>query len=104
MSSYTIYKTLCDVVDQAYPLESYPDNKFKNFFIDIKVKEMKSIHGRYYPHNRKIEVFNLSRPNGHTIATTLHEVAHHIDHCLRKKSDHSKAFYEIFHQFPLKTN
>jgi hypothetical protein len=62
------------------------------------VKEMKSIHGRYYPHNRKIEVFNLSRPNGHTIATTLHEVAHHIDHCLRKKSDHSKAFYEIFHQ------
>jgi hypothetical protein len=98
MSSYTIYKTLCDVIDQAYPLESYPDNKFKNFFIDIKVKEMKSIHGRYYPHNRKIEVFNLSRPNGHTIATTLHEVAHHIAHCLRKKSDHSKAFYEIFHQ------
>lgn len=98
MSSYTIYKTLCDVIDQAYPLESYPDNKFKNFFIDIKVKEMKSIHGRYYPHNRKIEVFNLSRPNGHTIATTLHEVSHHIDHCLRKKSDHSKTFYEIFHQ------
>ncbi|PGN53198.1 hypothetical protein CN978_31010 [Priestia megaterium] len=98
MSSYTIYKTLCDVIEQAYPLESYPNNKFKNFFIDIKVKEMKSIHGRYYPHNKKIEVFNLSRPNGHTIATTLHEVSHHIDHCLRKKSDHSKAFYEIFHQ------
>ena len=97
MSSYNLYKTLCEVIDQAYPLERYPDNKFKNFFIDIKVKEMKSIHGRYYPHNRKIEIFNLSRPNGHTIATTLHEVAHHIDHCLRKKSDHSKTFYEIFH-------
>lgn len=98
MSSYTIYKTLCDVVDQAYPLESYPDNKFKKFFIDIKVKEMKSIHGRYYPDKRKIEIFNLSRPNGHIIATTLHEVAHHIDCCIRKKSDHSKTFYEIFHQ------
>ena len=49
MSSYTIYKTLCDVIDQAYPLESYPNNKFKKFFIDIKVKEMQSIHGRYYP-------------------------------------------------------
>ncbi|WP_209369511.1 hypothetical protein [Priestia megaterium] len=98
MSSFTIYKTLCDVIDQAYPLESYPDNKFKMFFIDIKVKEMKSIHGRYYPDNRKIEIFNLSRPNGHIIATTLHEVAHHIDCCIRKKSDHSKPFYEIFHQ------
>lgn len=98
MSSYTIYKTLCDVVDQAYPLENYPDNKFKKFFIDIKVKEMKSIHGRYYTDKRKIEIFNLSRPNGHIIATTLHEVAHHIDCCIRKKSDHSKPFYEIFHQ------
>ncbi|MEH7005188.1 hypothetical protein [Priestia megaterium] len=38
MSSYTIYKTLCDVIEQDYPLESYPNNKFKNFFIDIKVK------------------------------------------------------------------
>lgn len=95
MSSYTIYKTLCDVVDQAYPSESYPDNKFKKFFIDIKVKEMQSFHGRYYPDKRKIEIFNLSRPNGHIIATTLHEVAHHIDYCMRKKSDHSKMFYEI---------
>lgn len=95
MSSYTIYKTLCDVIDQAYPLESYPDNKFKKFFIDIKVKEMQSIHGRYYPDKRKIEIFNLSRPNGNIIATTLHEVAHHIDCCIRKKSDHSKMFYEI---------
>jgi len=95
MSSYTIYKTLCDVVDQAYPSESYPENKFKKFFIDIKVKEMQSIHGRYYTDKRKIEIFNLSRPNGHIIATTLHEVAHHIDCCIRKKSDHSKVFYEI---------
>jgi hypothetical protein len=98
MSSYNIYQTLCDVVKKAYPEEQYPNNSFTKFFVDIKVKEMKSIHGRYYPQTRKIEIFNLSRPNGHIVMTSLHEVGHHIDHCLRKKSDHTKAFYEVFYQ------
>ncbi|AVD54537.1 hypothetical protein BEH_24550 (plasmid) [Priestia filamentosa] len=98
MSSYNIYQTLCDVVKKAYPVEQYPNNAFTKFFVDIKVKEMKTIHGRYYPKTKKIEIFNLSRPNGHIIATSLHETAHHIDHCLRQKSDHTKAFYDVFYQ------
>ncbi|WRU97844.1 hypothetical protein RYX51_22470 (plasmid) [Priestia filamentosa] len=98
MSSYNIYQTLCDVVKKAYPEDQYPNNAFTKFFVDIKVKEMKTVHGRYYPKTRKIEIFNLSRPNGHIITTSLHEVAHHIDQCLRQKSDHTKAFYEVFYQ------
>ncbi|MBG9813630.1 hypothetical protein ABD68_19230 [Bacillus endophyticus] len=101
MSSYNIYQTLCDVVKKAYPIEEYPNNAFTKFFVDIKVKEMKSIHGRYYPKTRKIEIFNLSRPNGHIVMTSLHEAAHHIDHCLRKDSDHTKVFYDVFHQLLL---
>ncbi|KYG33618.1 hypothetical protein [Priestia endophytica] len=49
MSSYNIYQTLCDVVKKAYPEDQYPNNAFTKFFVDIKVKEMKTVHGRYYP-------------------------------------------------------
>lgn len=58
---------------------------------------MKTIHGRYYPRSKKIEIFNLSRPTEHIITTTIHEVAHHIDFCLRHNSDHSFDFYKIMY-------
>lgn len=48
MSSYTINKTFCDLVNK-----SYPDNKSTKYFIYNKVKVIQSIHGRCYPDKMK---------------------------------------------------
>lgn len=97
MLNVKLYKTLKDIINEAYPEEKYPKNNFKKFYIDIISKEMKTVHGRYFPDKKLIEVFNLSRPTGHIISTTIHEASHHIDHCLRDTSDHTKEFYKIMH-------
>lgn len=101
MQNYKMFNILKDIIGIAYPEAEYPDNKFKKIYIELIPKEMKTIHGRYFPQLKKIQVFNLSRPTGHIVATTIHEVSHHIDHCLRDDSDHSKAFYEIMHKMLL---
>lgn len=101
MQNYKLFNVLKDIIDIVYPEAEYKDNKFKKFYIELIPKEMKTIHGRYFPQLKKIEVFNLSRTTGHIVATTIHEVSHHIDYCLRDDSDHSKAFYEIMHKLLL---
>ncbi|MGG1571638.1 hypothetical protein [Fictibacillus sp. NRS-1165] len=100
MNSYKLYQILCDIAGYAYPDEEYPDNKFTKFFIEVSNKELKSKHGHYQRGmgKRKIVIFNLSRPNEHIITTTIHELAHHIDSCLRGKSDHTKEFYAVHYR------
>lgn len=98
MLNFKLYNVLCDIIDNAYSSSEYPNNKFKKFYLDIISKEMKSIHGRYFEQTKKIEVFNLSRPSGHIISTTIHEVSHHIDYCLRSSTDHKQTFYEVMHK------
>lgn len=98
MLSYQIYNLLKDIIRNTYSEEDYPDNKFEKFFIDVRPKEMKTVHGRYYIKTKKIEIFNLSRPTEHVVTTAIHEVAHHIDCCLRNSSDHTKEFYEIMYK------
>lgn len=93
--NFQVYKLMCDIVNQAYSQEDYPNNRFTKFYIEIKQKEMKTVHGRYFRDQRRIEIFNMSRPNGHIVKTTIHEVAHHIDYEMRGSSDHSIQFYEI---------
>lgn len=98
MLNFKLYNVLGDIIDNAFPSSEYPNNKFKKFYLDIIPKEMKSIHGRYWEQTKKIEVFNLSRPSGHIISTTIHEVSHHIDYCLRGSTDHKQTFYEVMHK------
>lgn len=98
MLSNKLYNVLIDIIRNTYNKIDYPNNKFEKFFLDIRAKEMKTIHGRYFSKNKKIEVFNLSRPSEHIVTTAIHEVAHHIDYCLRNKSDHTKEFYEIMYK------
>ena len=95
MLNYKFKNVLSDIIDNAYSEADYPNNKFKKFYLEIVNKEMKSIHGRYFPMDKKIQIFNLSRPTGHIVATSIHEVSHHIDHCIRDNSDHKKEFYTI---------
>lgn len=98
MLNLKIYKLLTDIIDTAYPEDDYPDNKFKKFFLEVKPEERRGIHGRYFVFKKKIEIFNLSRPTAHVVTTTIHEVAHHIDYCLRGDSDHKQGFYEVMYQ------
>lgn len=97
MLNIKLFNILKDIIDIAYPEAEHPDNKFKKFYIELIPKEMKTIHGRYWPESKKIEVFNLSRPSGHIVSTTIHEASHHIDNCLRNNTDHTKTFYEVMH-------
>lgn len=101
MLNIKLYNMLIDIIDNAYPDEQYPANKFKKFYIELIPKERKTMNGRYFPDKHTIEVFNLSRPTGHILTTTIHEVSHHIDHCIRNTSDHKKEFYEIMHNMLL---
>lgn len=97
MLSYKIYNLLRDIIRNTYNEVDYPNNKFERFFLDVRAKEMKTIHGRYYTKTKKIEIFNLSRPTEHIVTTAIHEVAHHIDYCLRNETDHTKEFYAVMY-------
>ncbi|EDT15821.1 hypothetical protein [Clostridium perfringens] len=94
---YRIYKTLCDVIDITYP----DNEKYKKFFLDIQNRELKTSHGDYNISNAHIRIFNLSRPYNSIIVTVIHEVSHHIDFCQRKETDHSRKFYDIYHNLLL---
>lgn len=96
MFDYRLYRILKDIIDVAYP--ETENTNFKKFYIDIIPKEMKSKHGEYNPKEKKIKIYNLSRPSEHIITTAIHEVSHHIDCYLRNSSDHSKEFYEIMYK------
>lgn len=98
MLSYKLYNLLRDIIKNTYKKIDSPNNKFENFFLDIRPKEMKTIHGRYYIETKKIEIFNLSRPSEHIVTTAIHEVAHHIDYCLRSETDHTKEFYIVMYE------
>lgn len=92
-----IRKMLQDIIEVAYKKDSSEAiEKYKKFFLEFNSKQVKSFAGRYFPHNKHIEIVGLERPTKHIIITTLHELSHHIDHMQRGKSDHSPTFYAIY--------
>ena len=89
-------RALIDIVRYAYR-DSPKLNEYCDFRYEIVNKEMKSKHGDYTGALRRIRIFNTeSRSLTHLIKTSIHELAHHIDHCNRGKSDHSKDFYKEY--------
>lgn len=70
---------------------------YKDFKLVITGKELKSKHGQYIFNERKIELFNLTRPPGAVLLTALHEVTHHIEFMDLGESGHKQTFYERFH-------
>lgn len=95
MLEYEIYKTLSDIINNAYPKDKYSNYKLTKFYIELIPKEMKTFHGKYIYSEKKIKIYNLSRNSNHITITTIHEAAHHIDYCIRHTSDHRREFYEI---------
>ena len=92
---YIIKQKLCEVVDQAYAKDPLLP-RYKKFYVELIDKDLSSKHGDYNQKTHHIRIFNLYRDNSAIIATTLHEVAHHIDWCNRGDTSHDAEFYVVF--------
>ena len=96
-----IKKYLTDIADAAYPDLSDAVRKQIHFFeVKFVKKERVSTGGIYYSkRTRKIpcmEIYNLSLGPEYVAKTCIHEMSHHIEFCLYKKTGHQKQFYEIY--------
>ena len=88
---------LQDIVGEAYSGANPEElEKYKKFFIECSQKDVKSFAGKYTFHNRSILIVGLQRPSKHIVVTTIHELTHHVDYCMRGTSDHGPEFYEIY--------
>lgn len=90
-----VKKILNDIIEHAYP-NSENSDQYKKFYVEVLDKNLKSKHGDYNGKNHHIRIFNLYRADSTIIATTIHELSHHIDYVNRGTTDHSNEFYEIF--------
>ena len=86
---------LCDIIDVAY--KDNPNiQRYKKFYIEMVNKNRKGKHGDYLLDKHYIHIFNLYRDDAAIIATTIHELAHHVDNINRGTTNHDKEFYEVF--------
>lgn len=92
-----IKNILCDIIDNCYNGCEMID-RYKKFYVEYVDKTLKTRHGDYCMNNHHIRIFNLYRSNSKIVATTIHELAHHIDYCNRGTTGHGKDFYAVFQQ------
>jgi len=90
-----IKNILNDLVDFTYE-DSEKLQLYKKFYVELIDKVLKTKHGDYFMPTHRIRIFNLYRNDAAIVATTIHELAHHIDNMNRGTSDHSKEFYVVF--------
>ncbi|RTL11787.1 MAG: hypothetical protein EKK54_06220 [Neisseriaceae bacterium] len=78
---------------------AYPEHVIPAFIVILKPRESRRVHGLwFYPQQNqisKIFIFNLSRKYEYTLATCIHELAHHCQHMIEGKTNHKRGFYEI---------
>lgn len=87
-----IKKILNDLVDNTYK-DSDKIEEYKRFYVEMSPDTRKSFHGVYNIKTHRITIYNLYRDDASVVATTIHELAHHIDNCNRGDTDHQKEFY-----------
>lgn len=71
---------LCDLADYAYR-DNPKLEQYKHFYIVVSNENRKSFHGDYNERIHRIRIFNAYRDDAAIIATTIHELTHHIDTC-----------------------
>lgn len=81
-------KILCEIAEEAY------GEPVANFRIKINPEERKGFHGRYWGDKKIIEIYNLYRETEYIIATTIHELAHHVTNTRYNELAHNKLFYK----------
>lgn len=89
MNNFQIYEIFKKLIE-----ETYPNKRIPHFFVELVDKNLKSKHGHYESKKRKILIFNLGRSFPFVLATTTHEVAHHVENMLEGDTGHSKIFYK----------
>lgn len=95
--STQIKMVLMDIIDQTYPDKDKKTKRaYKDFSLEIKQDIRKSFMGKYSHKNKTIYICNIFRNPKHSVITTLHELAHHIEYIDKGTTGHSKNFYSIF--------
>ena len=92
---YRIWRVLSKIL-----IVTYPGIATSSFYVSGNSKII-GVLGKYTPLSEgtgEIVLYRLYRPIPHLITTAIHELAHHADFCLRKKTDHSPVFYNVFAQ------
>lgn len=90
-------KTFEDILDYAYP-DSKKLDMYKKVFVETIDETRKSFHGDYNGRKKRIRIFNLYRSDASLVATSIHELAHHVDYCNRGCLDHGDNFYAVYKQ------
>lgn len=86
---------LNDLVDYVYDGHE-KQTLYKKFYIEFIDKKLRSRHGCYKFRTHHIEICNLYRDDAAIVATSVHELAHHVDYINRHTSDHGPEFYAIY--------
>ena len=89
---YQLKQMLNDLVD--YTFADDPKLKaYRSFYIEVVTKDYKGRHGDYTPSTRHIRLMNTYRDENKLIITSVHELAHHINHMQGNTDVHGKGFY-----------
>lgn len=97
MLNKRIKKFLDDIIEVAFPDKDKTERKkYKDYSLNILVKENTSTSGMYRENSKSIEVYNPSLGSKHLAKCCLHELSHHIDACQHGTSGHQKPFYGIY--------
>ncbi len=91
MTAYKLKKVLEHIAAYAYPEE-----KLERFYVEYVVKECTTVNANYHIRNKKIKIFNFSRPTTNIMCTAIHELAHHICYTRTKNKNHDIDFYRVF--------
>lgn len=92
-----IKNILNDVVANTYP-DSPKLPEYQRFYVEMIKENRNSFHGDYHWEIHHIRIFNLYRDDNAIVATTIHELAHHVDYMNRGETDHGKEFYAVFRE------
>lgn len=99
-AEYNLHKKLDLIIDNCldkFAVDDKTKEKFKWYKLKIVNKNLKTYNGRYYFKEHTIEIYNLDTADDiNRIKTLIHECSHHIDYCIRNKSDHDDNFYKIY--------
>lgn len=89
---YQLKQMLNDLVYYVY--KDDPRLKaYKAFYIEVVDKKYKGRHGDYNHALKRIRLMNTYRDENKLIITSIHELAHHINHMQGNSDIHGKGFY-----------